>query len=143
MKTIQSRLISKAIKTRKSENVPALTVYLNALKINKEIEILRKRLKNRHNAELLSMTFIEQKDGESGSHFINKLCAISSGDASEIEKSEYSNYQSIKSEWNVMVSEKIEELYPESTEEYFAISDTKIEKYGDIFISVTLMGFEV
>ena len=143
MKTIQSKLISNAVKSRKSENVPALTVYLSAIKINKEIEKLRKRLKNGHNADLLPMTLIEQKDGESGSHFINKLCSISSGDASEIEQSEYPQYQSIKSEWNVIVSEKIEELYPESTEEYFAISDTKIEKYEDVFISVTLMGSEL
>lgn len=142
MKTIQSKLISKAIKTRRSENVPALTVYLSAIKINKEIEKIRKRLKNSHVADLLPITHIEQKNQESGSHFINRLCAISSGDSTEIAKSEYPNYISIKSEWNVIVSEKIEELYPVSNDDYFSISDTKIEKYDDIFISVTLMGFE-
>ncbi|MFD1014422.1 hypothetical protein [Winogradskyella rapida] len=142
MKTIQSKLISKAIKTRKSENVPALTVLLSAIKINKEIEKIRKRLKNSHFAVLLPVSHFEQKNQESGSHFINKLCAISSGDTTEIEKSEYPNYESIKSEWNVIVSKKIEDLYPESNEGYFSISDTKIERYEDIFISVTLMGIE-
>ncbi|MGB0879179.1 MAG: hypothetical protein ACPGTO_01280 [Polaribacter sp.] len=125
----------------KTETVPVLTILLKSKDIDSEIKKIRRDLKDGHEAELIPNAQFLQ-NGDNNYHYINQLCAISSMNSDEVLKSDYKNYIAIESQWEYIISEKFEDVLPESKEDFYAISDTIFDKMDGYFASITLYATE-